>query len=155
MQTSTVQLSDLEFAMAVRSVTVNLSDKLYRRLQRAVARTQRSMDRVLSDAASALTSDAGNLPADLQTALAQMALLNDAALWQAARRTVLHPEQQQRLQVLHGKQQRTELTPAEQAEEEALRKLYRETQFVRAHAVVLLKARGYDVTDPVQFAPIL
>jgi len=141
--------------MAVRSVTVNLSDILYRRLQRAVARTHRSMDQVLSDAASALVSDVGTLPTDLQTALAQMAFLNGAALWQAARRSALQPEQQRRLQTLHDKQQRSELTPSEQAEEEALRKLYRETQLVRAHAAVLLKERGYDVTDPAQLAPIL
>jgi hypothetical protein len=41
------------------------------------------------------------------------------------------------------------------AEEEALRKLYRETQLVRAHAAVLLKECGCDVTDPAQLAPIL
>lgn len=37
----------------------------------------------------------------------------------------LQPEQQRRIQTLYDKQQRSELTPSEQAEEEALCKLYR------------------------------
>ena len=40
------------------------------------------------------------------------------------------------------------------AEDEALLALYRETLIVRAQAVVLLKQRGYDVSDPTQFEPL-
>jgi hypothetical protein len=36
-------------------------------------------------------------------------------------------------------------------EEQTLLELYRETALVRAHAAVLLKQRGYDVSDPHQF----
>ena len=140
--------------MTVHPVTVNLSEPLYRRIQRVSERTQRSLEQLLGDALAALAPENSNLPADLQTALAQMAYLNDAALWQAAR-TTLQLEQQQRLETLHDKQQRTKLSSAEQAEEQALLKLYRETQLVRAQAVVLLKQRGYDVSDPEQFAPIV
>jgi hypothetical protein len=32
--------------------------------------------------------------------------------------------------------------------------LYRETLLVRLQAAVLLKQRGYDVSDPQQFAPL-
>lgn len=64
-------------------------------------------------------------------------------------------EQQQRLESLHDKQQRIGLTPEEQNEEQELVKLYRDTQLVRAQAVVLLKQRGYDVSDPSLFAPLV
>ena len=83
----------------------------------------------------------------------QLAYLNDAALWQAARSTMV-PEQRERMEALHDTHQRTgSLTPEEQAEEQALLQLYRETVLVRAQAAVLLKQRGYDVRNPEQFAP--
>ena len=85
--------------------------------------------------------------------LAELAYLNDAALWKAAR-TALSREQRERLQSLHDKQQSTGLTPGELTEEQALVKLYRETMLVRDQAVALLQHRGYDVSDPVQFHPL-
>jgi len=75
-----------------------------------------------------------------------MAYLNDAALWQAARAT-MSPPQRERLATLHDEQQRRSLQPEEQVEEQALLKLYRETLLVRAQAAVLLKQRGYNVSD--------
>jgi len=79
--------------------------------------------------------------------------LNDAALWQAGRATMT-AEQRERLEALHDKQQHEGLTPEEQAEEQALLSLYRETLLVRAQAAVLLKQRGYDVSEPLQFASL-
>ena len=70
-----------------------------------------------------------------------MAYLNDATLWQAGRATMT-AEQQERLEALHDKQQREGLTTEEQAEEQALLSLYRETLLVRAQAAVLLKQHG-------------
>lgn len=89
---------------------------------------------------------------DLNVPLAQMTYLNDAALWQAARST-LPSEQRERLAALHETQHRRPLSIGEQAEEQALLKLYREVVLVRAQAAVLLKQRGYDVSDPAQFEP--
>ena len=48
---------------------------------------------------------------------------------------------------MDGNQQRRPLTAEKQAEERALLQLYRETILVRAQAAVLLKQRGYDVSD--------
>jgi hypothetical protein len=89
----------------------------------------------------------------MRSSLAQLAYLNDAALWQVARSTMA-PEQRERLQALHDKQQRAGLDAAERAEEQALLDLYHETLLIRAQAAVLLKQRGYDVADPEQFAPL-
>ena len=46
------------------------------------------------------------------------------------------------------------ITAEEQAEERALLALYCETLLLRAQAAVLLKHRGYDVSDPQQFRPL-
>ena len=79
-------------------------------------------------------------------------------IWYATRcgfpRATLTPEQRERLQGLHDLKQRRVLIDAERVEEEALLSLYRDTLLVRAQAAVLLKRRGYDVSDPGQFAPL-
>jgi hypothetical protein len=63
--------------------------------------------------------------------------------------------QRERLEALHDKQQCGEsLTNEERIEEETLLTLYRETLLVRAQAAVLLKQRGYNVSDPAQFTPL-
>ncbi len=85
-------------------------------------------------------------------ALAQMTYLNDAALWQAARTTMVEA-QRERMEELNAKQQREGLIKTEEEEVQSLLTLYRETILVRAQAAVLLKQRGYDVSDPLQFAP--
>lgn len=77
---------------------------------------------------------------------------DDSSLWWAARATMPEPERE-RLEALHDKQQREGLTAAEQEEEEALLALYRQNILTRAQAAVLLKQRGYDVSDPGQFSP--
>jgi uncharacterized protein YnzC (UPF0291/DUF896 family) len=108
---------------------------------------------VLLEAVAAVAPVIGTEPENLRTALAQMAYLNDAALWQAAR-TTMTAEQRERLETLHDKQQHEGLTPDEQVEEQALLSLYRETLLVRAQAAVLLKQRGYDVSEPLQFVSL-
>jgi hypothetical protein len=81
-------------------------------------------------------------------------VIDDAALQQVALST-MPAAQQARLEALHFKlQQHGALTAEEQAEEEALVALYRETILIRAQAAVLLKQRGYDVSDPEQFTPL-
>jgi hypothetical protein len=81
---------------------------------------------------------------------AHLASLNDAALWQAARSS-LPAEQRERLAALHQRRSDEPLTAEEEIEEQSLVALYRETIWVRAQAAVILKQRGYDVSDPSQF----
>jgi hypothetical protein len=63
-------------------------------------------------------------------------------------------EQRGRLATLHDKQQRELLTAEERTEEQALLTLYRETLLVRGQAGVLLRQRGYDISDPEQLTPL-
>jgi uncharacterized protein YnzC (UPF0291/DUF896 family) len=139
--------------MTVQAITLNLPQAVYKQIRQAAEKVGRPVNEVLLEAVAAVAPVIGTEPENLRTALAQMAYLNDAALWQAARATMM-PEQRERLETLHDKQQHEGLTPDEQAEEQALLSLYRETLLVRAQAAVLLKQRGYDVSEPLQFAPL-
>src|SRR5687768_6104471 len=139
--------------MAIQEITLNLPDTVYEQIRRAAEKVHRPVDDILLEAVVAAAPAMGTAPTSIHSALAQMAYLNDAALWQAARAT-MPPEQRERLEELHLQQQRRVLAPEEQAEEKALLKLYRETLLVRAQAAVLLKQRGYDITDLDQFTPL-
>jgi hypothetical protein len=139
--------------MTVQAITLNLPQAVYKQIRQAAERVGRPVNEVLLEAVTAVAPVIGTGPENLRTALAQMAYLNDAALWQAGRATMT-AEQQERLEALHDKQQREGLTAEEQAEEQALLSLYRETLLVRGQAAVLLKQRGYDVSEPLQFASL-
>jgi hypothetical protein len=139
--------------MSAQQITLSLPDGLYEQLKTVAERSRRSLDEVLVEVLAALAPVTGTASGAVCSSLAQMAYLNDAALWQAARSTMV-PEQRARLAALHDEQQRSGLAPAEKAEEQALLALYDETLLVRAQAAVLLKQRGYDVADPEQFAPL-
>jgi hypothetical protein len=139
--------------MAVQPITLNLPKIVYEQIRRAAEKAQRPVDQVLVEAVTAVAPVMDTAPGGLRTALAQMAYLNDAALWQAGRATI-PARQRARLEELHQQQQSRGLTTEEQAEERALLALYRETLLIRAQAAVLLKQRGYDVSDPQQFAPL-
>jgi hypothetical protein len=139
--------------MTVQAVTLNLPQTVYEQIRQAAEKAQRPVDEVLVEAVTAVAPVMDTASEQFRTALAQMAYLNDAALWQAARAT-MSPEQQERLESLHHRQQDQGLTTAEGVEEQALLTLYRETLLIRAQAAVLLKGRGYDVSDPRQFTPL-
>jgi hypothetical protein len=139
--------------MAVQEITLSLPETVYEQIRRAAEKTQRPINDVLVEAVAAVAPTMDSAPRNMRSALAQMAYLNDAALWQAARAT-MSVEQRERLEALHDEQQRRKLTSEEQAEEQSLLELYRETLLVRTQAVVLLKQRGYDISEPEQFAPL-
>lgn len=136
--------------MTVQSVTIELPQNVYEQIEQAAQKRKRPLDQLLVEAVTAVAPVLDTAPISLRSALAQLAYLNDAALWQAAR-TSMPPEQRTRLEQLHDKAQKEGLTQEEKEEEEALLKLYRETLLVRAQAALLLAQRQYDVSDPSQF----
>ncbi len=139
--------------MAVQEITLSLPETVYEQIRRAAEKTHRPINDVLVEAVAAVAPTMDSVPRNMRSALAQMAYLNDAALWQAARAT-MSVEQRERLEALHDEQQRRMLTAEERVEEQSLLELYRETLLVRAQAAVLLKQRGYDISEPEQFAPL-
>ncbi|MDX1520095.1 MAG: hypothetical protein R3264_00530 [Anaerolineae bacterium] len=139
--------------MAVHTVTLHLPQLIYEQIERAAKQTDRRIDELLLEVVVAVAPVIDGPSQDVKSAMAQMAFLNDAALWQAARST-MPLEQRERLEALHLKQQDTGLTASEQQEEQNLLKLYQETLLIRAQAAMLLKQRNYDVSNPEQFLPI-
>lgn len=139
--------------MASQTVTLTVPETVLQRLTRTAQRAHRSVDAIMVEMITAAVTSEGVSIQALREALGQMAYLNDAALWQAARATVL-PPQRELLENLHQKQQRTSLTVDEDVEREALERLYGDTLLVRAQAAVLLMQRGYDVSDLDAFAPL-
>lgn len=139
--------------MAVQEVTLTLPEAVYEQIRRAAEHARRPVNDLLVEAVVAAAPAGDAVSGNMRAALAQMAYLNDAALWQAARAT-MPATQRERLESLHLQQQRRPLTAEEAAEEQALLQLYRDTILVRAQAAVLLQQRGYDIADPNQFAPI-
>ena len=132
--------------MALQTVTLQVSDELYRRLQRRAEQAHRSVeDEVLELVASALPLDDG-LPADLESTLASLDVLDDAALWNAARMR-MPPDAAAELEDLHLKRQREGLTGSEMERAAQLLRFYERTMLIRAQAAVLLKQRGHDISD--------
>jgi len=87
----------------------------------------------------------GELPADLAEALSSLELLNDEALWKAAR-SHLPSEAAAQLEALHFKRQEEGLTETEAQTLAGLVRQYERAMLVRAQAAALLKQRGYDVS---------
>lgn len=134
-------------------LTVELPDDIFEQIRQAAEQSDRSIDELLVEALTA-SVPSGSVPVQqLRSDLAQMAFMNDAALWQAAR-AAMTADQRERMEALNLKQQREGLTESEMKEAEALHRLYEDTLLVRAQAAVLLKRRRYDVSDPAQFAPL-
>jgi hypothetical protein len=86
-----------------------------------------------------------DLPDELANELAQLALLDDHELWQAAQ-TQLSAEEAAQMQRLVWKQQRDGLTRSEQKQAKSLLQRCNRTMLVRAKAAVLLKERGFDIS---------
>jgi hypothetical protein len=106
----------------------------------------RSVEDELVAAVAATLPTLDDLPTDIADEMAQLAYLSDDELWQAAQ-TELTPHESERMQALLLKRQREGLTLLEEQEVERLAHRYDRIMLVRAQAVVLLKERGYDISN--------
>jgi len=88
------------------------------------------------------------LPAELEAALAAMARLNTAELWEIVRRPA-PPEVTERLAELNDRRQREGLSKAEEQLTDELAERLGRVMVVRAEAVALLHRRGQDVSNLV------
>jgi plasmid stability protein len=71
--------------MTIQSVTLNLPDALYNRLKRRAEQTHRTVETELLEVVASAVPVADELPTDLNEAISPLALLDDEALWRAAR----------------------------------------------------------------------
>lgn len=128
----------------VESITLHIPTALYDRLKRRAEQAQHSVEAELLEVAIAATTDS-ELPASLNEALAQLALLDDAALWRVAR-SRFPLESAHQLEALNRKRQAEGLTRAENVTADSLLRNYERSMLVRAQAAALLKERGYDTS---------
>ena len=99
--------------MIVQAVTVSLPSLVYERLARRATLTHRTVEAEVVEAVmTSLPEEPGGLPADLVEAISALHLLDDEALWRAAR-TYLAPEKAADLEELHSKRQAEGLSASE------------------------------------------
>jgi hypothetical protein len=127
-------------------VTLHLPSTLYDRLKRRAQNAHRTVEAELLEVVATAVPEESQLSADLEAAIAPLALLDDEALWRAAR-SRMSPEASAQLEGLHLKRQRDGLTELEAQTAHSLVEQYERTMVVRATAAALLKQRGHDVTE--------
>jgi hypothetical protein len=128
-------------------VTIHLSKPMYQRLTRGAALSRQPVEQFLVSALASGLALLDDLPEVLVADMAGLALLNDGALWRVAKET-LSADQQERLDELLAEKSRRALTNLEGHEIDQLMAAYERTVLRRAQAAVLLKERGYDLTNP-------
>ena len=130
-------------AAANRRVTLSLPGPLYRRVEQRALEAHRSVEAEIVETVAAAVAPE-ELSPDLVEAMEGLAVLDDDALWRAARLRV--PEEvSDRVQDLHWKRQSTGLEAGEEQELSRLLRVYEKTMLVRAQSAKLLQERGYEV----------
>lgn len=132
--------------MAVQQVTIRLSDSLYHQVKQRARRTQRSIEDEVAAVVEVALPTLDDLPLAVADELAQMALMTDEELQQAAGLRMSASENQ-RMQKLVLQRQRNELSAEQEIEAERLAQRQERVMLVRAQAAALLKERGHDVSD--------
>jgi len=130
--------------MPEQTVTLTLPEPLYDTLKHRAQQHQRSVEAETLNVLATSVALADALPSDLASAVAPLALLDDASLWRAAR-TPLAAEAAERMEELHLKRQREGLTEAETQTLAQLVHQYERAMLVRAQAAALLRQRGHQV----------
>jgi plasmid stability protein len=131
--------------MAEQTLTLTLPEVLYHHLRDRAAGSNRTVEDEIMEILTTAVPVAGELPAELEKAISPLSVLDDEALWRAAR-TRLGSEDAARLEELHEKREREGLSAAESDTLAGLVRQYERALLVRAQAAALLKQRGHDVS---------
>ncbi|HEU5198940.1 MAG TPA: hypothetical protein VFU32_04845 [Ktedonobacterales bacterium] len=129
--------------MAHQTLTLNIPDDLYSRLEKRAAAAHRTVEAEVLDVVAGAVADE-ELPADVAEALAALAVADDKTLWQSAR-SRLSQDVSDEIEELHFKRQREGLTDDEKYRLAGLMRQYERVLAIRAEAMGLLTERGYDV----------
>lgn len=131
--------------MTVKTVTLQLPESLYVRLQQTALATKQSFDdivlRVLQVGSPPNWETA---PAEFQTDLAALDRLDDAALWRIARTRQTEVDLQH-YQELLDKNANDAITTAERHELAQLRAEYDRQMLLKVHVASLLQWRGHQI----------
>jgi len=135
-----------EGTMNLQTITITLPAPIYRRVKQRSQLMQRSVAEELV-AVVIDYSQRDGLADDIEQELAQLDLLTDSELWQAAQITVSR-EKNESMQELVEKQQRDGLTEQENQQAQLLSHSFNRVMLVRAKSAALLKKRGFDISPP-------
>jgi len=133
--------------MLETSITVPLPIVVFEQLKHSAHKLKRSVPDMVRELVLQEVSLLPSLPPDVEAELAALAHLSDEALWLLARGT-LSQAQQFELASLNRKAGRRRLTEVEKSHQQELIERYDRMLVRRAEAAQLLKARGYDLSNP-------
>jgi hypothetical protein len=131
--------------MTIHTVTIQIPHQVYRRIEQKSEANQRSVkEEIVETVTNTFQAEDESLPEEFAIALAELDLMSDAELWQAARLQPF-PELNEELQALFDKRQREGLTPPEQERTEQIVHFFEQSTLVRAKSAALLKERGHQL----------
>jgi hypothetical protein len=134
--------------MLTKDVTLQLPETLYEQFRKQAEQRNHSIEQELLAVVkqAAPTETDSGLPPDLKQMLRDLEVLDDKALWRAAR--VMFPTRLSRQsENLHRKRDLEGLTTEEEATLRRLKHRRNEVMLLRGRAAVLLKERGHDITE--------
>ncbi|HRI56061.1 MAG TPA: hypothetical protein PK170_03085 [Anaerolineae bacterium] len=132
---------------SVHQVVLNVPAPLYQRVRRTADSMRRSVEDVLLDSVAMALPPLTGLPNEVSDDLASLAFLNDSALWNVAR-SLLPAEHHHRMDELLARKGQGRLTAQEQQVLDQLVNDYETLVLRRSQAALLLRHRGYDMSDP-------
>jgi hypothetical protein len=131
--------------MGKRSITLDLPDELYERIQEEAKASHRPVETVaLETLGAAFRQPSDQNGADLDRLLAEMQEYSDSRLWAIVRRRLTWI-QSLRLRELSAKGKQEALGADEELELNELLDLVDRQMLLRSEALLLLKRRGQDV----------
>jgi hypothetical protein len=131
------------------TVTLQIPEALYQRLEIAAGATQRSLEDIILQAIQIGSPPTWkDVPEEFQTDLASLDRLHDDSLWQIARSKKTQLEME-RYEFLLSKLQDTEITDSERLELDELRKDSDLFMLRKSQATAILKWRGHNVPSLV------
>lgn len=131
--------------MTVKSITLQLPENLYIRLQQTAQATQQSLDEILLHAVEVGSPPAWETaPAEFQADLSALDRLSNAALWRIARARQTEADMR-RYQELLDKNANGVISAAERSELTHLRTEFDRQMLRKVHAAALLQWRGQQV----------
>jgi len=132
------------------SITINVSDTLYKQLRRAASLFHRPAETIIIDSLHhTLPPLLEEIPADYQHDVFPLLTMNDHELQNEARRT-FPQEGSQLYELLLERKKTTGLTSDEAQTLNVLRREADVLTLRRSYAAVLLKRRGYPLLSPQQ-----
>ncbi len=134
--------------MNTKAITLNIPQPIYEHFKQRAEQFQRTIEDELLQVVSSAAPEEG-LPLALAEEIESMTLFSDKALWKAAR-SRLPAAQLKKLNQLNYKQQKEGRATLTEDELKVLNELlYQHDRFIliRAHAAVLLKRRGHDISS--------